>query len=109
MADLTGLSDAELQRRLSRLHAARERRANMPSITERNGHPGTNGRAPAEPAKPTSPVPPAVPTAVYGDGRDAATGRFLPGNRAARGNPCHRRLAELRKAFAESAAPEKVK
>jgi hypothetical protein len=36
------------------------------------------------------------PLAPSGDGRDGRTGRFLPGNRAGRGNPQARRVAALR-------------
>jgi hypothetical protein len=77
MAELTGLSDAELVRRLQRLHAAREksttmqRTADRPKNSGRNGHAGRNGRAPTKPAPPP---PRTVETASNGDGRDGATG-----------------------------------
>jgi hypothetical protein len=85
--------------------------ANRPENVERNGRAGTDGRAPTRPATPPRPV--TVPTVVNGEegkkDRDKQTGKFLPGNQAARGNPYHRRLAELRKAFLESATPERVR
>lgn len=37
-----------------------------------------------------------APLAPSADGRDTRTGRFLPGNRAGRGNPQARRVAALR-------------
>jgi hypothetical protein len=53
--------------------------------------------------------PAAVDTVVNGEAnpatsgdRDAATGKFVPGNRAARGNPWNRRLCQMRQAFAEA-------
>jgi hypothetical protein len=39
------------------------------------------------------------PLAPSGDGRDGRTGRFLPGNRAGRGNPQAGRVAALRAAL----------
>jgi len=42
-------------------------------------------------------------------GKDAATGRFLPGNKCGRGNPHYRRLAANRTAFLEAVGPEQIK
>lgn len=41
-------------------------------------------------------------------GRDPMTGRFGPGNRAARGNPVNRKMSELRRALLERATTEDV-
>jgi hypothetical protein len=113
MPDLTGLSDAELMRRLNRLHAARKRRATMPrtadrpKAAERNGHAGKNGRAPT---RPTPPPPPPSQTGSDGadGGRDAASGCFTAGNKFSRGNPFTQRLSAMRRAFAEAVTPEDV-
>lgn len=47
-------------------------------------------------------------SATNGDGR-LTDGRFAPGNKLARGNPQHRRMAELRAAALEEATPERVR
>jgi hypothetical protein len=68
-----------------------------------NGH--TNGRA-APPAGP--PLSPSADGAAR-PGQDAATGKFLPGNKLGKGNPHYRRLAANRTAFLEAVGPEQVK
>jgi len=45
---------------------------------------------------------------VKGDGRDQTTGRFKPGWRGGKGNPVHRRMAELRKAALEAVTAEDI-
>lgn len=45
-----------------------------------------------------------APTADDG-GRDPATGRFLPGNQAGRGNPVHRRVAAMRQELLDALEP----
>ena len=40
------------------------------------------------------------------DGRDAGSGRFLPGNRAGRGNPQARRVAALRATLLQTVTPD---
>jgi hypothetical protein len=66
---------------------------------------GGNGHAPA-PLSPSADGPPSA--AAPGD-KDAATGRFLPGNKLGRGNPHYRRLAANRTAFLEAVGPEQVR
>ena len=41
-----------------------------------------------------------------GQANHLPSGRFAPGNRLGKGNPVHRRMAELRAALVESAKPE---
>src|SRR4051794_21302899 len=65
-----------------------------------NGTHGLNGHAPA-------PLPPSADGTPPG-GKDAATGKFLPGNRCGQGNPHYRRLAANRTAFLEAVGPEQV-
>jgi hypothetical protein len=75
----------------------------------------TSGNAPAGPPKP--PLSPSAdgkvtsppPAAAARPGQDAATGKFLPGNKFGRGNPHYRRLAANRTAFLETVGPEQVK
>jgi hypothetical protein len=45
------------------------------------------------------PATPLEPVETGANGRDAETGRFAPGNAFARGNPSHKRRAELRSAI----------
>jgi hypothetical protein len=53
--------------------------------------------------------PPPLNTVGNGEpssgGRNPQSGRFAPGNKCARGNPHHRRQAELRRIMTEAAAP----
>jgi hypothetical protein len=46
---------------------------------------------------------------VKGDGRDPTTGRFKPGWRGGKGNPLHRKMAELRKAALEEIMPDMMR
>lgn len=48
------------------------------------------------------------PSANGNNGRDAATGRFQPGNRFGRGNPYVARVAAWRRAFAQSVTPADI-
>jgi len=86
-------------------------------LEDRNGQsasppPGRNGHVNG--VHPHPDAPPALPSADGGDGgaapgQDAATGRFLPGNKLGKGNPHFRRLAANRTAFLEAAGPEQVR
>ena len=51
----------------------------------------------------------ASPSPTAANGRDGATGRFVAGNKCARGNPFARRVAELRQAVLDAVGPEDVK
>lgn len=48
------------------------------------------------------------PDGPNGDGRDAATGRFVVGNRVGRGNPLAARVAALRKALFDAVTEEDI-
>src|SRR5262245_9622076 len=50
----------------------------------------------------------AKPEKAVNNGRDDA-GKFLPGNKAGRGNPVHRRMNELRTALMDATTPDDVK
>jgi hypothetical protein len=52
-------------------------------------------------------APPPSPTAANGD-RDPASGRFVPGNKAAKGNPFARKLAERRQALLDAVTPKDI-
>jgi hypothetical protein len=76
--------------------------------------PGTNGHARG--AKPNGQAPPPLPPSEHGGGpapqapgKDPATGRFLPGNTLARGNPTYRAYAANRRVFVETVGPGQVK
>ena len=71
-------------------------------ITGLNGHAAMNGRGAEAPLAPSADGSPTL-------SNDPANGRFLPGNKAGRGNPHYRRLAANRTAFLEAVGPEQVK
>jgi hypothetical protein len=65
------------------------------------------------PALPAPPTPAPLQTAVNGAAPTAADrgagGKFVSGNKAARGNPHHRKMAALRRALLESATEERLR
>jgi hypothetical protein len=79
--------------------------------TRQQTKPGTNGHAPKNrlagkiPAAPSETAPngtAAVPRAPAGEDR-GSNGKFLPGNKAARGNPFARKMAAMRSALLSTA------
>jgi hypothetical protein len=52
-------------------------------------------------------TPSAAGTAA--EGKDSATGRFLPGNKSGRGDPHYRRLAAKHTAFVAAVGPDQIK
>lgn len=56
------------------------------------------------------PEPPENPRSTPdSNGRQPATGRFAPGNHFGKGNPQHKRMAELRQAALDATTPEMVR
>jgi hypothetical protein len=85
----------------------------LPELSAPPPH-GTNGHAPAASANgkasaPLSPSADGPPSTAPPPDKDAATGRFLPGNKLGRGNPHYRRLALARSAFLDVVGPEQVR
>lgn len=55
------------------------------------------------------PEPEDSPLTSAGDGRDPTTGRFVRGNRAGRGNPLARRVAQLRSELLKTSTRAKMR
>jgi hypothetical protein len=78
----------------------------------RNGRVIPNGTPAVPPLSPVKTAPPPAGgqgDAQPADGQDPATGRFLPGNKCAKGNSHYRRAAALRSAFASAVTEDEIK
>jgi hypothetical protein len=78
----------------------------------RNGRVIPKGTPAAPPLSPVKTAPPPADgqsDAQPAAGQDPATGRFLPGNKCAKGNPHYCRAAALRSAFASAITEDEIR